>query len=677
MTDNARRDTEQARHDAARQFLAQMRNRTERAADAADAANEYDAQVAEWTLRQRLRTMDDDPNGLFFGSIDGPDGEFYVGRRHIEDHAGEAYVVDWRAPAATPFYRATFADPFDLDARLRHTIEDHEVVAVFEERFDDPDHHGGGGVPDPLIAELERARTGEMRDIVATIQAEQDEVIRAPIDETIVVQGGPGTGKTAVGLHRAAFLMYEHRERLSREGVLVVGPNQRFLRYISQVLPSLGEHAVTQLTIDGLADPRRFATSGDSDVAAATKGSIVMVEVLRALARHHINPSAIEAPLGHRVLRLDEPDVADLIDQALRRGGPLNSAREGTRQALAKAMLERRFARHPGERPQADTLRTQLLKSRQYNTIVDKIWPTQSSSQLLRQLYSAGPTRDAVASDVLTDAERASLARPNAPRVDDEPWTSADLVLLAELEHMLNGGGGNNYGHIVVDEAQDLSAMALRLIGRRARRGSATILGDLAQATTPASQTSWRDTIEHLGVADGRVAELTVGYRLPAALLDAASVLLPFAAPGVNPSTSVRQGGQPPEVMATTEAQVLTDAVAVAAHWASELTSVALLAAPSQVEALTKLVEKLSLSAGSSIAVMAAVESKGLEFDAVVVVEPSLIAGGTAYGLRALYVAMTRAVQRVAIIHADPLPGALAGATADLPSTTSAAGLNA
>ena len=183
MTDNARRDTEQARHDAARQFLAQMRNRTERAADAADAANEYDAQVAEWTLRQRLRTMDDDPNGLFFGSIDGPDGEFYVGRRHIEDHAGEAYVVDWRAPAATPFYRATFADPFDLDARLRHTIEDHEVVAVFEERFDDPDHHGGGGVPDPLIAELERLSPEIVTACRAALKAAQTDADFVRLDK--------------------------------------------------------------------------------------------------------------------------------------------------------------------------------------------------------------------------------------------------------------------------------------------------------------------------------------------------------------------------------------------------------------------------------------------------------------------------------------------------------------
>lgn len=646
-----RRD-EQAAHDHARALLAAMRERTEAAIGAATGANDVDQEIAEWTLRHRLSTMFDDPAGLFFGSIDGPDGAFHVGRRHIDDADGHEVVVDWRAPAATPFYRATWADPLDLDRRRRHTIEDSEVIAVFEEDFDDPDGRGGGGVPDPLIAELERSRSGEMRDIVATIQGEQDEIIRAPLDETIVVQGGPGTGKTAVGLHRAAFLMYEHRERLSREGVLVVGPNQRFLGYISQVLPSLGEHAVTQLTIDGLADPRRFTRASESDAAAAVKGHIAMVDVIERLATHRISSTGIETGVGHRVVRLDEHDVREIVETTLGRGGAVNRAREGVRQAIARAALERRHARHPDERMRADELRRQLLTSKDFTSAFDRMWPSQSPAQLLRLLLSNATVRDAVMPGFAA-TERDAIARKVQARVDDEPWTSADLLLLAELEHRLNGGVGTTFGHIVVDEAQDLSAMGLRLIGRRSRRGSATILGDLAQATTPASQTSWDDTVSHLGIDEGRTAELTIGYRLPSGLLDAASTLLPHAAPGVRPSTSVRVSDVEPIVVTSDDldAAVVEHATELAARYST----VAVITAPNLVEHL----ESLLAAADVDATAIHAVESKGLEFDAVVVAEPAAIAGGTARGLRALYVALTRAVQEVVIVHHEPLPGEL------------------
>ena len=647
-------EREQALHDRARQLLAEMRTATERALDADAGANEADTEAARATLKYRLSTLVDDPNGLFFGSIDGPDGAFHVGRRHIDDDAGNEVVIDWRAPAATPFYRATWADPLDLDHRRRHTIEQSRIVAVFDEDFDDPDGSGGGGVPDPLIAELERSRSGEMRDIVATIQGEQDEIIRAPLEETIVVQGGPGTGKTAVGLHRAAFLMYEHRERLSREGVLVVGPNQRFLEYISQVLPSLGEHAVTQLTIDGLADPRRFTRALDDDEAAAVKGHIAMVDVIRRLTTHRIAPDDVEAGLGHRVVRLPGFEVEDLVEAALERGGPINRAREGVRQAIARAALQRRHARHPDERLRADELRTQLLASKDFTAQFDRIWPTQSPAQLLRQLLSNASLREQVMPE-FDQARRDAIARRSSGKIDDEPWTSADLLLLAELDYQLNGGMGTSFGHIVVDEAQDLSAMGLRLVGRRSRRGSATILGDLAQATTPASQTSWADTLGHLGIEEGRTAELTIGYRLPAALLDAAAVLLPTAAPGVEPSTSVRSGGRPPryEATDTTDETVLETARDLRSTYAT----VAVITSADEVEHFRTLVRDAELDA----VVLHAVESKGLEFDAVVVVEPADIAGSTARGHRGLYVAMTRAVQEVVVVHSRPLPEALVG----------------
>ncbi|MCB0990524.1 MAG: AAA family ATPase, partial [Acidimicrobiales bacterium] len=529
---------EQGVHDRARELLADMRAKTSAAVAAAGAANEVDAAIAEWTLRRRLASLVDDPNGVFFGSIDDGRDELYVGRRHIEDERSEPVVIDWRAPAATPFYRATMRDSLELRYRKRHTVEDHRVVAVFTEDFDSDVAEGGGGVPDPLLAELERSRTGEMRDIVATIQAEQDVVIRAPLEKTLIVQGGPGTGKTAVGLHRAAFLLYEHREQLDHEGVLVVGPNQRFLRYISNVLPSLGEHAVTQLTVEGVANPRVFAKGADSEEVAIVKGDVEMADVLLRLARDRISTASIEVPLGHRILRIDADDVAGLIDAVLQPGGALNSAREGFQQRAATMALAARHERHPDERLQMDDLRRRLRGSREWADAISKIWPSQSGVNLLRQLYSSPRLRDRVMKQTALADSRDLLARAKAKKVGDERWTSADLILLDELEWLLNGTAPMSFGHVIVDEAQDLSAMALRMIRRRAKRASMTVLGDLAQATTPASQNSWEQAAEHLGISDDEghphapeMVELTVGYRLPATLLDYASRLLPTAAP--------------------------------------------------------------------------------------------------------------------------------------------------
>lgn len=652
---------EQRAHDRARALLAAMRDKTAAAADAADAANEVDAAIAEWTLRHRLASLVDDPNGVFFGSIDDGEEEFYVGRRHIEDESSEAVVIDWRAPAATRFYRATMRDPLDLLFRKRHTIEDHQVIAVFAEDFDaDDSTAGGGGVPDPLLAELERARTGEMRDIVATIQAEQDLVIRAPLDETVIVQGGPGTGKTAVGLHRAAFLLYEHREVLDHEGVLVVGPNQRFLRYISNVLPSLGEHAVTQLTVEGVANPRVFAKGFDAEEVSITKGSAEMATVLENLAKDRIAPGDLEVPLGHRMLRLTRAEVENLIDTVLAGGGPINSAREGFQQRLATAALAARHARHPDERLQMDDLRRRLRASKQWNDAIAKVWPSQAASQLLRQLYSSPRLRNRVMADTAL-ADRADLlARPKAKRVADERWSSADLVLLDELDWLLNGTAPMSFGHVVVDEAQDLSAMALRMIRRRAKRASMTILGDLAQSTAAAGQTSWESAAHHLGLGDAgghQKVELTIGYRLPARLLDFASRLLPTAAPGLRPSKSVRHDGSDPVLVSCRPEDLLTEAAHVAGRLSETFRSVAILCTPDHEQQFPAL---LVDGVGSDeVVVVDAATAKGLEFDAVVVVEPAEIVEHWTHGTRVLYVALTRAVQQLHIVHSRAIPSEL------------------
>ena len=285
-------DAEQQHLDHAYDCLAAMRERTQATLAIEDmAAQEVDAEIARWHIRERLRSLDVNVPGLAFGRIDEegttrlPGPTWYVGRRHVEDEKGEPVVVDWRARVSTPFYRATAADAFGLKRRRRFVMTDRHVDDLFDEVFDDPDSiHAArhGGIPDPLLAELERERTGEMRDIVATIQAEQDVVIRAPLESCLVVQGGPGTGKTAVGLHRAAFLLYEERRLLDEEGVLVIGPNPVFLRYIAQVLPSLGETAVRQSTVERLLGGRVRAF--DPPDVAALKGDPRMAVVLERAA---------------------------------------------------------------------------------------------------------------------------------------------------------------------------------------------------------------------------------------------------------------------------------------------------------------------------------------------------------------------------------------------------------
>src|SRR5689334_19762577 len=284
--------SERARLRFAQECLDAMRHKTASRISNEEilAANEADAEAVKWQLQRRLASLDDEAAVLCFGRIDEERGDrWYIGRRHIEDVRGAPVVVDWRAAVATPFYRATLADSFGLERRRRFVFTMRELSDVFEEDFSDPDSlAGSGGVPDPLLAELGRARTGQMRDIVATIQAEQDAIIRAPLETCLVVQGGPGTGKTAVGLHRAAFLLYEHRERLAREGVLVVGPNPVFLRYISQVLPSLGETSATQTTVDGVLGLRFRVVGVDPEAVAAVKGDARMAAVIAAAAQDSI-----------------------------------------------------------------------------------------------------------------------------------------------------------------------------------------------------------------------------------------------------------------------------------------------------------------------------------------------------------------------------------------------------
>ncbi|HYZ98982.1 MAG TPA: ATP-binding domain-containing protein [Acidimicrobiales bacterium] len=664
---------EQAYIDDAYACLAAMRERTRRAADIADSAAEaVDSLIAQAHLRHRQASLDADVPGLSFGRLDEEgDATWYIGRRHVEDARGDPVVVDWRAEVATPFYRATPVDPLGLRRRRRFLMTGPRVDDLFDEVFDDPDsvdaaHHGG--IPDPLLAELERERTGEMRDIVATIAAEQDEVIRAPLDTCLVVQGGPGTGKTAVGLHRAAFLLYEHRARLDAEGVLVVGPNPIFLRYIAQVLPSLGEVAARQTTLNRLLAGTSYRVTGvDDDEAARIKGDGRMAEVIaRAVASAVRTPDEdLSAMTTWGRARVGRGDVVAAAAEVRARGVAHNVGRAAFRAQLARLVRADLLRRRSEEVVTTESVGADLRRDREWGRTVDRLWPALSAPALVRRLLTNRAALAAAAEGLLSADEQAAIRRRPVRRAADEPWTAADLALVDEAEAAVTGPPPT-YGHIVVDEAQDLSTMGLRALARRSRAASMTVLGDLAQATAPAAQMSWEAAIAALGSpASARRADLDLGYRVPDAIMDVANGLLVEAAPDVVPTRSVRAGGRPPAMVATSSA-ALAEAVSEAvAQLGASWSSIAVVVPPPVRAAVEDVLSATSLpvrgDAGEGgITTLDPADVKGLEFDAVVVVEPASIAGDTARGLRMLYVALTRAVQELVIVHAGPLPPGLA-----------------
>jgi len=660
---------ERARLEFAKECLDAMRRRT--AAKVADedilGANKADADAVKWQLQRRLASLEDDAAVLCFGRIDEESGDrWYVGRRHVEDETGVPVVVDWRATVATPFYRATLADPFGLRLRRRFVFSARQLSDVFEEDFTDPDSlAGSGGVPDPLLAELGRARTGQMRDIVATIQAEQDAIIRAPLETCLVVQGGPGTGKTAVGLHRAAFLLYEHRTLLSREGVLVVGPNPVFLRYISQVLPSLGETSASQTTVDGLIGMRFRVVADDPEPVAAIKGDARMAVVIARAAASAIKvpPDGVTLRFRTRRLAFTAAEVQALIDEIRARDAPIATHRERFRRAL----LRRAYDRYTGGLAlelAEDEFGTELLADATSRKAIEGVWRSVNPAGLVRSLLTQR-TALARAADGLLDAdEQGALLRP---RRDADRWTPHDLPLLDEAEAHVKGAP-RRFGHVVVDEAQDCSPMQLRMLARRARHHSMTVLGDLAQATGPASPVSWTDTLAHLGrPANAQPAELTMGYRLPGAFLALANRLLPVAAPGVAASRSVRADGDPPDLHALAADDLVPAVAEHALALAKEFATVAVISASARAAELRRAIEERGVvladpgevSPDRPVVVLPAALAKGLEFDAVIVVEPADIASDGPHGARLLFVALTRAVQHLALAHAQPLPAEL------------------
>ncbi len=823
------------------------------------------------TSLARLDQLDIGEQALCFGRIDrrdesaaGPGGteSFHIGRLGVSGEDLEPLVVDWRAPVAEPFYRATGREPMGLVLRRHLANQGRRIVGVEDERFvvspaadgagpgtdgaraadsvattgpgsDDRGVEDGDGElelggPGALLAALEGARTGAMRDIVATIQREQDEIIRSTLPGVMVVQGGPGTGKTAVALHRAAYLLYTHRFPLERQGVLVIGPNPLFLRYIEHVLPSLGESGVTLSTIEGLVHSVQVRAEDGRD-AARLKGEPRMAIVVGRAVRSRQRPLRrdAEVPFGSTVLRLTAEASAAIVSAARRRPGAHNARRRFLEQLVVRKLADeylRTLSVHgvtprgapepelddfdpmdrvgplpvgepgpptlPGLGPEADIgdmadvadafgplgdhhgnghgrrplgdheeeaagdpfdaagetaeekeegeereegeggapglapsadgtaptagngldgagpgtgrgdpedeesgfdlgeFSRQVRRLPEVVDALDRMWPRLNAEELLHDLFGSQPLLALAAKGVLTPSEQHLLLRPRSRALAEIPWTRADLALIDEARVLLGprrpragGGGGGGagdhaeprtYGHIVVDEAQDLSPMQLRSVARRSLSGSITMVGDIGQATGPWAPSGWDEVTAHLpGQRPPRLVELSVSYRTPAEVVEVAARVLAETAPGLHPPTPVRRTGVPPHFEQVDRARLAERVAALSTQACADVApgTAAVLAPASLVADLAVALDAAGVPAtdprrdglGAPLSLLPVDLANGLEFDAVIVVEPAAIVEESPQGLRALYVALTRPTRRLAVVHTRPLPGALRG----------------
>ncbi|GAA3020757.1 AAA family ATPase [Streptosporangium longisporum] len=628
-----------------------------------DAAGDWvSQQVLQGLLDQRVAALaDHSGTPLFFGRLDreaGDDlpGTIHVGRRHVHDDRSRPLVIDWRAPVSRAFYQASPSEPMNVVRRRRFGYHGGDLTAYEDERLD----QGGTAVAQSriLTEEIERPRSGPMRDIVATIQPDQDEIVRSELTRTVCVQGAPGTGKTAVGLHRAAYLLFTHRERLARSGVMIVGPNRAFLSYISSVLPALGEVKVDQTTVAGILGDH----SAPEEAAAGTvKGDARIVGVLRrALWMHVVKPTeGVLYTKGINRYRVADHEVREIV-AALRGTVRYGPGRATLAQRLAHLVLVRMEQR--GESPD-DRVQEAVARSAPVKRLVDAVWPKLTPQQVLYRLFSDPAFLAAAAKNDLTPEEQALLlwAKP-AKSFRSAKWSAADAALMDELGDMIERTVP--LGHLVVDEAQDLSAMQLRALGRRCRTGSATVLGDLAQGTTPWSARSWTEVLTHLGFEDGSVTELTLGFRVPREVLDYAARLLPSVAPGLAAPRSLRPGAGSLSVRRVTD---LDTALSGAAEEAlAREGSIGVIVPDASVDAASAALSHLDhrvLSpdtvADHRLLVVPATLAKGLEYDHVIVTEPADIVAAEPRGLARLYVVLTRAVTSLTVLHARPLPDQL------------------
>ncbi|MFE4976679.1 HelD family protein [Kitasatospora sp. NPDC056651] len=612
---------------------------------------------------------------LFFGRLDylhaiseelseGSGGEsFYIGRRHVHDADGDPMVIDWRAPVSQPFYRASRTEPMDVERRRRFGYTGGELTAYEDEHLTDPAETERTSAL--LAAEIEKPRVGPMRDIVATIQPEQDEIVRSDITGTICVQGAPGTGKTAVGLHRVAFLLYAHRERLARTGTLVIGPNNAFLSYIEQVLPALGELEVAQATVQQLVGHVEVRGE-DGPEAARLKGDARMAEVLRRAVRSGITLPAEPCVVvrGSRRWRVPAYELVEIIEELKGREVRYGAARDALPQRIAHAVLLK--MEQGGEAPD-DRVQDAVARNAAVKAVVKECWPAVDPAKLVLRLLSDPEFLAECADGVLTPEEQLAVLWPKPGRsVKTARWTPADAVLVDEATDLVQRTP--SLGHVVLDEAQDLSPMQYRAVGRRCTTGSATVLGDLAQGTTPWATASWPEALRHLGKPEAHIEELTKGFRVPEEVIAYASRLLPAIAPGLAPASSVREAPGSLTIRQVADGESTAAVLDACREALGHEGSTGLIAADARVPRLAEALTAAGLpylspgaetSAEARLTLVPASLAKGLEYDYVVLDEPAAVIAGEPderTGLRRLYVALTRAVSGLTVLHAEPLP---------------------
>ena len=669
--------------------------------------------VAVRAAASQMKRLDVADNGLCFGRLDAHSGErSYIGRIGLRDEDDEPVLLDWRAPASRAFYVATGAHPEDMRRRRQFHTRGRRVVDFTDEVLS----HLGAGSPDGgdrdadavLLAAVNAPRGEGMRDIVATIQAEQDEIIRLDHPGVLVIEGGPGTGKTVVALHRVAYLLYTQRERMARHGVLVVGPNPAFLNHIGRVLPSLGESDVVFMTTGDLV-PGLSVTAEDTPEATRLKGSRAMLDVLAAAIadRQRLPEEPLTIALGEVTVRIDAETAQWAREEARASGLPHNEARPVFTEIVTYVATERAVSRIAqgwitrSDRAAWAQLRTDVLdelaRSEAFTAALDELWPILTPQTLLGPLYAS------------PDRLRAAGADPVLWRADGDAWTVPDVPLLDELVDLLGRDKAAvdaeeraarqerqaeseyaagvmeiltldreeldedvgvtvddlihdarlaerfevrdtrelaeraaadrdwTYRHVVVDEAQELSEMDWRVLMRRCPSRSFTVVGDLAQRRSPAGARSWGAMLEPYVPGRWAYRSLTVNYRTPAEIMAVAAAVLAEFAPDVRPPDSVRASGVQP--------------------WSRQVTDDEL---PAAIEAF---VRDEAGREGTSVVIgtggLAPSATKGLEFDAVLVVDPDRILAEGPQGTADLYVALTRATQRLGVLHRDPLPGAL------------------
>ncbi|MFF1764190.1 HelD family protein [Streptomyces sp. NPDC058249] len=683
---------ERAYHETCRAALAAMVDGAEEQVVTGEdvSASGADAEVLGYRLRSQAKELRELPQGpLFFGRLDfegstaaaadggpGAAGEcvgecvgeyagehagqsYHIGRLRItEQPAAPPLVVDWRAPVSRAFYQASARDPQGVSVRRRFGWAHGSQGDSADLTGLEDEHIAEGQAPDSgiLASEIERPRVGPMRDIAATIQPEQDDLVRGDLASSVCVQGAPGTGKTAVGLHRAAYLLYTHPQRIRRGGLLILGPNRTFLTYISEVLPALGETGVRQSTIgDEIA--RHPVTAADDEHAAVVKHDARMAEVLRRAlyGRTAGLADSLAVPDGSYRWRVPADALRRIVDGVRAEEPPYAVGRERVRTRVVRH-VQRQAERRAG--PQTNAWARKIARAGSVGAYVDAVWPRVRPEELVAQLLTDADVLAEAAEGILDAREQKAILWAKPPRSwKSARWSAADLVLLDEVAGLIEHPEG--YAHVVIDEAQDLSPMECRAIARRASFGSLTVLGDLAQGTTPWAAREWGELLGHLGKPDAAVVPLTTGFRVPAAVAELANRLLARLDVAVPPVRSLRRDGR----LRTRSASDLPAATVRAVREAlTHEGSVGVIAADTDVVGVREALRAAGIATagpdelGARVAVVPAGLAKGLEYDHVVAVEPAAVAEGETRGLHRLYVVLTRAVSRLDVVHARPLP---------------------